>query len=387
MTTSSNMTAIINSTSNSTSNMTNPAINYNQFQTDNYYLVDPHNDINKSLGMIFSKMKDSPGTIILPDKPFILTSPITLKDGQCLKGVGNNTEIRALNINGPAIFFSNHCNISNIKLIGNGADRSIGIQNNENTAAFQFDNLTITGFKKGILLSNCWVGLIINVFIDGNDVGMVWQGFVNAIQIIGGHYGGNRIGIQSLPGAMLLKNTITTTIEGNSEMGIYINSTSTALSIRDCYFELNGDNAGGPGGDIVIDSGMMLWGTTIDGCFGVRSMPMIHIKGGRGTKISNCTGWVKNFIKIEAEAVDTIVDHNIFYTHVDYDTCVGILDNSSTTRYTQYQLGNIPIVTTSLPVINTNKLTAMSVREVTNKFSAHLTDAANPNTKNKINAN
>lgn len=323
-------------------NQFNHPVEYIQLQKDNYLFLDPRYNCEYSLQQLLKKLGDSAGTILLPDKSITITKPIVLKPWQSIKGMGLNTEIIAFGFSGPAITFSSWCSISNIKLVGNNSANSVGISGNPHSAFFRISNVSCFYFKKGVAFKDCYIGTLDNLVSNHNDIGMEWDGFVNAINLIGGHIGSNRIGIEMLPNGMLMKNTISSTIEGNREIGIHVNSNIGALSIRDCYFESNGNNEG-LGGDVVVEnlSGALVHGITIDGCFGLRSSPMIHLKGGKGTKISNNTGWVKNFLKVESAAVDTVIDHNTFYTIADYDTCIGIIDESDTTKYTAYTSKNI----------------------------------------------
>lgn len=326
----------------SSMNQFNHPVEYIQLQKDNYLFVDPRYNPEYSLQQLLKKLGDLPGTIVLPDKPIILTKPIHLKAGQSLRGIGHLSELRANNFAEPAITFSSYSNISNVRLTGNNVEGSQGIANTPNAANFRLSNVDVFSFRRGIVLRNCWVGLLDNVVINWNDVGMEWSEFVNAVQFFGGHVGANRVGVRGLPGAMLLKNTITSTLEGNTEIAIHISSSYSALSVRDCYFELNGNN-NGLGGDVVIDSsiGELAYGAIIDGCFGLRSTPMIHLAGGKGTRVSGNTGLVKHFLKIESGAVDTFVDQNTYYTVADNDLAVGITDDSDSTKYVSYTTKNV----------------------------------------------
>lgn len=334
-------------------NQFNHPVEYIQLQKDNYLFVDPRFNPEYSLQQLLKKLGDLPGTVILPDKPIVLTKPIHLKAGQSLRGVGHLSELRANNFAEPAITFSSYSNISNVRLTGNNVEGSQGIANTPNAANFRLSNVDVFAFRKGIVLRNCWVGFFDNVVVNWNDIGMEWSEFVNAVQFLGGHVGANRVGIRGLQGGMLLKNTISSTLEGNTESAIHISSSYSALTVRDCYFELNGNNAGF-GGDVIIDSNNnneLAYGALIDGCFGLKSTPMIHLKGGKGTKVSGNTGWVKHFLKIEDGARDTFVDHNTYYTMADYDTCVGITDESDSTKYVGFtsKIMSMALASVSIP--------------------------------------
>lgn len=316
--------------SGNTANTWSYQVGYEQLQGDKFYYVDPKLNADVAISRTLKKMGGQPGTLILSDKPLVITKPIELASGQCIQGVGNNTKIDATAITGSAIIFDSNCHVKNINLFGLKHPNSIGISNKSSAALFRFDNVSINGFMTGVQLTYCWVGMLHNLICTGCDVGMNWTNFVNIVQVIGGHFGGNRVAIQSISKANYqLKNVITTTIEGNSQAGIILGDKNISTTVRDCYFELNGNN-NGFGGDVVITGGT---GTVIDACFGVRSMPMFHLVGGTNTRISNCVGWSKNFILIESGASNTIVDYNTYYSSGSYGNCKGIINHSSTTTF------------------------------------------------------
>lgn len=329
---------------------------YSAIQGQKFYYLNTDCSVSANIPLknLLKQMAGKPGNIVLPDKQLTFTEPVILGPGQGLVGYGKGTKLDFTRLidNTTAITFDRNSTFQNISLIGKST--CIGFANKQNIGIYRFDNVEIVGFKVGLNMDNTWVGIFNNLICTSNDIGIKWINYVNAVQIFGGHFGSNRVAIScESTYAPQMKNTISSTIEGNREAGIILNGWCVSTTVRDCYFELNGDNQlGGNGGDVIV--GPESVGTIIDGCFGVRSTPMFKISG-RNTRISNCVGWSKNFLLITPEARGTIVDYNTYYTSADFDVCVGITNQSNTTVFLPHTESLSAFSAASTPLILKSK--------------------------------
>lgn len=336
---------------------------YSAIQGQKFYYLNADCSLSANIPLknLLKQMAGRPGNIVLPDKQLTFTDPVVLGLGQGLVGLGKGTKLNftKLSDGATAITFDRNSMFQNISLVGKST--CIGMANKDSVGVFQFDNVELVGFKVGLNLDNTWVGIFNNLICSNNDIGVKWINYVNAFQFLGGHFGGNRRAFScESTYAPQMKNTISTTIEGNSEAGIVLNGWCVSTTVRDCYFELNGDNQlGGNGGDVIV--GIESQGTTIDGCFGVRSTPMFKVSG-KNTRISNCVGWSKNFLLITPEAKNTVVDYNAYYTSADYDICVGITNQSDTTVFLPH--------TESLSAISAASASPKSIIKNENNFAS-----------------
>lgn len=306
---------------------------YAAVQSQGFYCL-PADNLNADYAMqlLLKQIKGKSATILVPERKFKITQPIVLGPGQCIAGIGRAStfDCSAMPSGSIAITFDTQGGVSNLQMIGNSG--VVALANVQNAAFYRFDNLFVTGFALGCKLNCTWIGDFFSCVFNYNTIGMQWINYVNAVNIHGGHFGGNGIGIDCRnKEALQMKNIITSTIEGNTTSGIYLDGLCSSISIRDCYFETNGDNNTN-GEDIYI--GTDCDGTVIDGCFGVRSNPMFRIKGLK-TRISNCVGWSRNFAFIDSAARDTVVDFNSFYTKQNYEVCVGIIDFGVNTHFSR----------------------------------------------------
>lgn len=154
--------------------------------------------------------------------------------------------------------------LSDLTIVGTAAGRA-GV---DLTAATRFvvERVKVSGFTRGagfLTRGGSWIYTLRDCIAYACDVGFRaymtsdlsdYQA-VNAAIISGGEYAACRVGIQigDVPppdemklwriGASLLLSGVA--IEGNAEVGVHINEVDKA-TVRDCYFELNGN--GGEGG-------------------------------------------------------------------------------------------------------------------------------------------
>jgi hypothetical protein len=53
-------------------------VGYDQLQTDKFYYVDPKLNADVAISRTLKKMNGQPGTLVLSDKPLVITKPIEL---------------------------------------------------------------------------------------------------------------------------------------------------------------------------------------------------------------------------------------------------------------------------------------------------------------------
>jgi len=321
-----------------------PNIIYQQLQNNNYYYINPTINADSAITTVLHKMNGKPGTIILPDSTVTITKQIVLKDSQWLQGAGNRTILNyagKMTNSGSAILISGtHCGIKNISLNSSFGklDRGffgINVDGNDprvatdplysRTYRFVIDNCDVRNFDVGINLNRTFIGTISNCYAYYNGVGIKFsESFVNAVYVLGGEYGANGIGIHFKGNVFQLKNTISTTIEGNG-VGIQIESPATSTTIRDCYFEEN------TAGSIVINHSYC-YSTIINGNYFRKDNPSITILKGNDTFISEnaCNSSQPFFIDIGAN--NTVINRNNLRTRFGViDPHFDLYNKSSTT--------------------------------------------------------
>ena len=185
----------------------------------------------ETLNDAVAALDGKPGNIVVQGM-VPLVGPLVLAHGQCIEGYGATVMCTRPD---SSISLAARSVLSGFKLKGTGT--GVGIVG-KSKARWTVRDLHVESFTTGITLADSWIGAVVDCIVQSCDVGVSTSNITNAITIRGGEIvgcgtgmrvaGTNRIGLDGL------------TIEGCTTYGFHLAATTNIVTIRDCYFELNG---------------------------------------------------------------------------------------------------------------------------------------------------
>lgn len=164
---------------------------------------------------------------------YALADTLNIENGQVVDAYG--ATIRHTGA-GPAISLGVGSKLLGATIIGPGTGN--GIITRTNASRWAIRDVKVQSFAAGLLLQDTWIGTYDNPLVEACDVGIKTASLANAVTVRGGEIKGCGKGVELNVGNNIVLDGAA--IEGNDTHGVHLQTTTNALRIWGCYFELNG---------------------------------------------------------------------------------------------------------------------------------------------------